>query len=86
MIRRALYGSKVDERGFRNHIRSCVSHLNFRPCFADPEVWLRPGTKSHVYKDYEQASLHAYDTLVVSENAESVIRNEIKKCFKLNKH
>ena len=42
LIKRALYGGKSAGRYFRNHLRSCMLHLKFQPCLADPDVWMRP--------------------------------------------
>jgi hypothetical protein len=38
LIHRALYGGKSAGRDFRNHLRSCMRHLNFISCPADPDV------------------------------------------------
>ena len=38
ITRRALCGSKASGRDFRNHLRSCMLHLNFKSCLADPDV------------------------------------------------
>ena len=40
LIHRALYGGKTAGRDFRNHLRSCMWHLNFTSCPADPDVWM----------------------------------------------
>jgi hypothetical protein len=42
LIHRALYGGKAAGRDFRNHLRSCMCHLGYTPCLADPDVWMRP--------------------------------------------
>ena len=42
LIHRALYGSKSAGKDFRNHLRSCMRHLDFVSCPADPDVWMRP--------------------------------------------
>jgi hypothetical protein len=42
LIHRALYGGKAAGREFRNHLRSCMCHLGYTPCLADPDVWMRP--------------------------------------------
>ena len=83
IIRRALYGGKAAGRDFRNHLRSCMTHLNFKPCLADPDVWMRPAIKSDGNEYYEYVLLYTDDALVVSENAESILRNEIGKYFEL---
>ena len=83
IIRRALYGGKAAGRDFRNHLRSCMSHLNFKPCLADPDVWMRPAIKSDGNEYYEYVLLYTDDALVVSENAESILRDELGKYFEL---
>lgn len=38
IIRRALYGGEAAGRDFRNHLRSCVSHLDFKFCLVEPDA------------------------------------------------
>ena len=42
LIRRALYGGKSSGSDFWKHLRSCMLHLNFKSCKADPDIWMRP--------------------------------------------
>ena len=84
-IVRALYGGKTSGRDFRNHLRSCMEHLEFKSCKADPDVWYRGATKSDGSKYYEYALLYVDDVLVMSENAEDVLRKEIGRYFTLKK-
>lgn len=60
-----------------------MSHLNFRPFLADPEVYTKPGTNSDGSEHYEQALLGIDYVLSVSDNTEIILRNEIGKCFEL---
>ena len=83
LIRRALYGGKSAGRDFRNHLRECMDFLGFSSCRADPDVWMRPAVKSDGSKYWEYVLLYVDDTLVVSENGESVLRNEIGRYFTL---
>ncbi len=46
LIHQAIYGGKSAGKDFRNHLRSCMRHLNFVSCPADPDVWMRPAKKS----------------------------------------
>jgi hypothetical protein len=46
LIKRALYGGKTAGRDFRNHLRKCMQFLGFVSCKADPDIWMRPTTKS----------------------------------------
>ena len=70
---RAVYGGKMSGRDFRNHLRSCMEFINFTLCPADPNVWMRPAIKSDGTKCYDY----------VSENAESILRNELGRYFEL---
>ena len=83
LIRRALYGGKAAGRDFRNHLRHCMRHLGFTSCLADPDVWMRPAIKSDGTEYYEYVLLYTDDTLVISENAEAILRNELGKYFEL---
>ena len=83
LIRRALYGGKAAGRDFRNHLRACMRHINFVSCLADPDVWMRQAKKSDGSEYYEYVLLYTDDALVISENGESVLREEIGKYFKL---
>jgi hypothetical protein len=83
LIHRALYGGKSAGRDFRNHLRSCMHFLNFKPCPADPDVWMRPAIKSDGTTCYEYVLLYTDDALVISENAEAILRNEIGRYFEL---
>ena len=82
-IVRALYGGKTSGRDFRNHLRSCMTHLGFSSCKADPDVWMRSSTKGDGTPYYQYALLYVDDVLVVAENAERIIRNEIGKYFEV---
>ena len=83
LIHRALYGGKTAGRDFRNHLRSCMRHLDFKSCPADPDVWMRPAKKSDGASYYEYVLLYVDDCLVISENAKELLTNEIGKYFEL---
>ena len=83
LIHRALYGGKSAGRDFRNHLRSCMHHLNFQCCPADPHVWMRLAKKRDGSPCYDYVLLYMDDALVFSDNAESILRNEIGRYFGL---
>jgi hypothetical protein len=83
LIRRALYGGKSAGKDFRNHLRSCMQHLDFVSCPANPDAWMRPAKHGDGSCCYEHMVLCTNDALVVSENAEQVLRNELGRCFTL---
>ena len=69
LIHRALYGGKSAGRDFRNHLMSCMHHLNFSPCPADPDVWMQPVQKGDGTPCYDYILLYVDDALVVRDNA-----------------
>jgi hypothetical protein len=83
LVQRALYGGKSAGKDFRNHLRSCMRHLDFTSCPADPDAWMRPAKRSNGSDHYECPLLHTDDALVVSENAEKVLRDELGRYFTL---
>ena len=85
LIRRALYGGKVAGRDFWLHLRSCMNKLGFTSSRADPDVWLRKAKrKESGEKYYEYVLLYCDDCLVISDNAEKVLREEIGQHFVLS--
>ena len=83
LIKQALYGGKAAGRDFRNHLRLCMQHLRFTSFLADPDVWMRPAIKSDGTHCYEYVLLYTDDALVISQNAEDILRNKIGKYVEL---
>jgi hypothetical protein len=83
LIHRALYGGKSAGRDFRNHLRSCMRHLDFVSCPADPDVWMRPAKHSNGSDYYEYILLYVDDALAIGENAERILREELGRYFEL---
>ena len=83
LITRALYGGKCAGRDFWHHLRSCMKHMGFESSRADPDVWFRQSKKKNGEDYYEYLLLYTDDVLVISERAESVLRDEVGKYFEL---
>ena len=83
LIRRALYGGKAAGRDFWHHLRSCMEHLKFESSKADPDVWFRASKRKDGTPYYNYVLLYTDDCLVISDNAEAILRNEIGKSFTL---
>ena len=60
-----------------------MHHLDFRSCPADPDVWMRPANKGDGSPCYDYVLLYIDDALVISDNAESILQNEIGRYFEL---
>ena len=83
LMKRALCGGKAAGRDFRNHLRSCMAHLNFKSCLADPDDWMRPATKADGQENHEFTLLCTDDVLCISENPETTIQTGVGKHFEL---
>jgi hypothetical protein len=83
LITRALYGGKSAGKDFRNHLRSCMCHLDFESCLADPDVWMRPALKPDGSEYYEYVLIYTDDVLVVSTWGEKILREGIGRYFDL---
>ena len=61
-----------------------MKFLGFQSSHADPDVWMRESVrKDLVTKYYEYILLYTDECLVMSYRGESVLQNEIGKCFEL---
>ena len=60
-----------------------MHHLEVRPCPANPDVWMRPAQKGDGTPYYNYVLLYVDNALVVSDNAKSILREEIGKYFEL---
>jgi hypothetical protein len=83
LIHRTLYGGKTAGHNFCNHLQECMAHLGFKPCCADPDVWMRPAMKPDGHHYFECVLLYTDECLVISHRGESVLRDEIGKYFEL---
>ena len=77
---RALYGTKCAGKDFRNHLRACMELLNYKPCFADPDLWMRDAKHSNGEDYYKYVLLYTDDALVVSEHPKECLL-EVDKYF-----
>ena len=73
IMRRVLCGIKASVRDFRDHLRLCVTHIDFKPCLSELHTWMRLEHKSDKNEHCEYL-LCTEDNLVVSDNAEHVFR------------
>ena len=83
LIRSALCGGKSEGRDFLHNLRQFMAHIFFLSCPADPDVWMRPAQKEGGSSYWEYVLLYTDYVLVVSDNAENILRKEIGKYFML---
>ena len=60
-----------------------MSHLGFKSCPTDPDVWMRPAEKSDGSPYYEYVLLYVDEALAIGERAEKILREEIGRYFEL---
>lgn len=77
IITGSIYGGRVSGRDYWLHLRKCMEELGFTHSLGDADVWYRPAVKKDGTEYYEYVLLYVDDVLVISENAEAVIRDEI---------
>jgi len=81
LICRALYGGKSSGADFWKHLRSCMTHLGFHSCKADPDIWMRAAQKDDGSAYWEYELLYVDDALCISMSAEHILRKEIGMYF-----
>ena len=87
IIRRALYGGKCAGSDYWKHMRTCMEHLRFKSCKADPDVWMRPAVKASDGTEYwEYVLLYVDDALCISMNPEDILNKEIGKYWTMKKN
>ena len=81
VIVRALYGGKSAGADYWRHVRSAMSSMKFTSCAADPDVWMRPGTKSDGTAYWQYVLLYTDDILAIMESPEQFLRTELGSYF-----
>ena len=79
----ALYGLKSVGASFCNHLADCMNHIGFKPCLADPDLWMMAmvhpldGSEYYAY-----VLVYIDDVMVIHHDAEAVLLR-IDKYFKM---
>jgi hypothetical protein len=68
IVARALYGLKSAGAAFRSYLAEHLWSLDYRPSYADPDVWLRPAVKANGFKYYEMILCYVDDILCISHD------------------
>jgi hypothetical protein len=82
IVVRALYGLASAGYSFSAHLASCMRHLKYIPCKADPDLWLRQDVHPDGEKYYRYILLYSDDILSIGVNAESELKR-IDHYFKM---
>ena len=73
IIVRALYGLKSSGAAFRAHLAGCLRKMGYRPCLADPDLWLKEQTDRKGNRYYTYILCYVDDLLVVHHNPKRVM-------------
>ena len=69
IIIRSLYGLKLAGASFRNHLALCMCTLEWKPCLADPNLWMKPMMRADDNSEYyAYILLYVDDCLEISED------------------
>ena len=49
---RALYGLNSSGAAFCKHLGECMSGIGYKPCLADPDIWLNPEVRDDSVEYY----------------------------------
>jgi len=82
IIVRALYGLKSSGAAWHNHFAQTLHDLGFKTSYADPDVWMRPGTKGNGFQYYEYILVYVDDLLSISHQAMLIV-NTLKSQYRL---
>ena len=83
IIRKALYGLRSAGFAWRSYCAEIMrTSLEFTPCRADQDVWMRKAIKSNGEKYWEYVFIYTDDVLAMSEDPGSILQ-EMNKFFLL---
>jgi hypothetical protein len=82
IVKMALYGLKSSGAAFRSKLAGVLHDLNYRPSFADPDVWLKAAVKPCGFEYYEMVLCYVDDVMVISGVPSRTIEG-IQSVFKL---
>ncbi len=68
IIEMALYGLKSSGAAYRATLSQTMSDLGYKSCLADPDVWLKPQTKSDGTPYYKYCLIYVDDVLCISHD------------------
>ena len=73
VITRALYGLRSSGKAWRDHMAATLRDHGYTSCRADPDVWMRPKTKTNGFRYWSYIMVYTDDILVVDHDPKSVM-------------
>ena len=75
IIAKALYGLKSSGAAWRAHLAQSMTDLDYSPCQADADVWMRPMTKPDGFEYWEYVLIYVDDIMVISHEPEKLMES-----------
>ena len=69
LVVRNLYGLNSGHQSFSRHLSSCMKHMGYQPCRADPDLWLKQDCYPDGEKYYRYILLYVDDCLSIGLKA-----------------
>jgi hypothetical protein len=82
IIVRALYGLKSSGAAWHEHFANTLYDMNFKPSYADPDVWIRAAVKPNGFKYYEYIFVYVDDLLILSHQPTAIV-SVLKSIYRL---
>jgi hypothetical protein len=82
IIVRALYGLKSSRAAWHEHFANTLYNMDFKPSYADPDVWMRAAVKPNGFKYYEYIFVYVDDLLILSHQTKAIVR-VLKSIYRL---
>ena len=77
IIQKALYGLRSSGKRWHEKFADCMGHLGFKPCKAEPDVWMRRNGDI-----YEYVAVYVDDLAFAVKDPEAFLRNLSNEPFK----
>jgi len=74
IIVRALYGLKSSRAAWHEHFANTLYDMDFKPSYADPDVWMRAAVKPNGFKCYEYIFVYVDVLLILSHLTKAIVR------------
>ncbi len=82
IIVRAMYGLKSSGAAWHAKLGETLREMGFKPSYADPDVWMKPATKSDGFKYYDYILVYVDDILVISALPNPIMQT-IQQAYRL---
>jgi len=82
IVVRAMYGLKSSGAAWHAKFSETLRSMDFKPYYADPDVWMKPAATPDGFEYYEYILVHVDDVLVISA-APGPIMKTIQQAYRL---